>query len=124
MIATCGASRPHRPGFAGLPAHFRTRPAPPHAALRPPTPPPAASAGPARTLALTDLEPGKEYDGVVVSIRDFGAFVNIGCQTDGLLHISQVRRASQQAELHASGSAEVVTTTPCIGITHIDGSAW
>lgn len=28
---------------------------------------------------------------MVVSIRDFGAFVNIGCQTDGLLHISQVR---------------------------------
>lgn len=52
--------------------------------------PPAASAGPQRTMALTDLEPGKEYDGVIVSIRDFGAFVNIGCQTDGLLHISQV----------------------------------
>ncbi|KAI7841513.1 hypothetical protein COHA_004905 [Chlorella ohadii] len=49
-----------------------------------------ASAGPQRTMALTDLEPGKEYDGVIVSIRDFGAFVNIGCQTDGLLHISQI----------------------------------
>ncbi|PRW58941.1 elongation factor Ts [Chlorella sorokiniana] len=49
-----------------------------------------ASAGPARTMAITDLEPGKEYDGVIVSIRDFGAFVNIGCQTDGLLHISQI----------------------------------
>ena len=47
--------------------------------------------GPARTLQLSDVEVGKEYDGVVVSIRDFGAFVNIGCQNDGLLHISQVR---------------------------------
>jgi polyribonucleotide nucleotidyltransferase len=37
-----------------------------------------------------DLQVGKEYDGAIVSIRDFGAFVNIGVVTDGLLHISQV----------------------------------
>ena len=50
--------------------------------------------GPARTMSLAELEPGKEYEGVIVSIRDFGAFVNIGCQTDGLLHISQVGRGA------------------------------
>lgn len=33
---------------------------------------------------------GREYEGAIVSIRDFGAFVNIGVNTDGLLHISQV----------------------------------
>lgn len=51
---------------------------------------PAATVGPARTMTISEVEVGKEYDGAIVSIRDFGAFVNIGCQTDGLLHISQV----------------------------------
>lgn len=46
-------------------------------------------------MSLGDVEVGKEYDGVVVSIRDFGAFVNIGAQTDGLLHISQASAAGR-----------------------------
>src|SRR5690606_42147253 len=33
---------------------------------------------------------GKEYDGRVAKITEFGAFVNIFPGTDGLLHISQV----------------------------------
>ena len=41
-------------------------------------------------MQLTDLEVGKTYDGAVVSVTDFGAFVNVGCATDGLLHISQI----------------------------------
>ena len=94
MIAMCGAKPAPPARLCKLAGPLSHPPIPPHAALRPPTPPHAASAGPARTLSLSDLEPGKEYDGVVVSIRDFGAFVNIGCQTDGLLHISQVRRRS------------------------------
>lgn len=51
---------------------------------------PASKLGPERTLTLDDLAAGNSYDGVVVSITDFGAFVNIGCATDGLLHISQI----------------------------------
>ena len=35
-------------------------------------------------------EVGKTYDGKVVKIADFGAFVNIFPGTDGLLHISQI----------------------------------
>jgi len=46
--------------------------------------------GPQRTMALTDLETSKTYEGAVVSVTDFGAFVNVGCNTDGLLHISQI----------------------------------
>ena len=42
-------------------------------------------------MQLSEVEPGREYAGAVVAIRDFGAFVNIGANTDGLLHISQVR---------------------------------
>lgn len=35
-------------------------------------------------------EVGKTYDGVVVSIKDFGAFVNIMPGTDGMVHISKL----------------------------------
>ncbi|MBP4825212.1 S1 RNA-binding domain-containing protein, partial [Acinetobacter baumannii] len=34
--------------------------------------------------------PGKIYDGKVIRIVEFGAFVNIMPGTDGLLHISQI----------------------------------
>jgi len=37
-----------------------------------------------------EAEEGKVYDGVVVGIRDFGAFVEILPKTSGLLHISQI----------------------------------
>lgn len=48
------------------------------------------SLGPARTMAAEDVKEGQWYEGVVVSVMDFGAFVNIGASTDGLLHISQI----------------------------------
>ena len=35
-------------------------------------------------------EVGKIYEGTVVSIKDFGAFVNIMPGTDGMVHISQL----------------------------------
>ena len=35
-------------------------------------------------------EVGKVYDGTVVSVKDFGAFVNILPGIDGMLHISQI----------------------------------
>ncbi|WP_022948545.1 polyribonucleotide nucleotidyltransferase [Methylohalobius crimeensis] len=39
---------------------------------------------------IADVEVGKEYEGKVVRIMDFGAFVNILPGRDGLLHISQI----------------------------------
>lgn len=39
---------------------------------------------------LVDVEVGKDYDGKVVRITDFGAFVNILPGRDGLVHISQI----------------------------------
>ena len=39
---------------------------------------------------LVEVEVGKDYDGKVVRITDFGAFVNILPGRDGLVHISQV----------------------------------
>ena len=39
---------------------------------------------------VEEPEVGKLYHGKVVSIKDFGAFVNIMNGTDGMLHISQI----------------------------------
>ena len=39
---------------------------------------------------VEEPEPGKIYTGTVVSIKDFGAFVNIMPGIDGMLHISQI----------------------------------
>jgi len=51
----------------------------------------AARAAIAKIQALTaEVEPGKIYDGKVIRIVEFGAFVNIMPGTDGLLHISQI----------------------------------
>ena len=39
---------------------------------------------------LIEVEVGHDYDGKVVRITDFGAFVNILPGRDGLVHISQI----------------------------------
>ena len=39
---------------------------------------------------ITDLKIGEWYQGVVTNITLFGAFVNIGIKTNGLLHVSQI----------------------------------
>ncbi len=44
---------------------------------------------------VEEPEVGKVYDGTVVSIKDFGAFVNIMPGIDGMLHISQIREGKR-----------------------------
>ena len=39
---------------------------------------------------VEEPEVGKIYDGTVVKIMDFGAFVKIGHETEGLVHISEI----------------------------------
>ena len=39
---------------------------------------------------ITDLTPGQEITGKVKSVMPYGAFVDIGCTSDGLLHISRI----------------------------------
>jgi transcriptional accessory protein Tex/SPT6 len=47
-------------------------------------------AGRSEKTALSDLEVGSTVTGRVVRLVDFGAFVDLGAQTDGLLHVSQL----------------------------------
>ena len=44
----------------------------------------------ARTKLLETLEVGAALDGIVRSVRDFGAFVDIGEGVEGLVHVSQL----------------------------------
>jgi len=41
-------------------------------------------------VSLSNQDRGKVVTGRVVRLADFGAFVDIGAQTDGLLHVSQL----------------------------------
>ncbi|MEX0670895.1 MAG: S1 RNA-binding domain-containing protein [Pirellulales bacterium] len=44
----------------------------------------------AKAKLLETLEPGTELDGIVRSVRDFGAFVDIGDGVEGLVHVSEL----------------------------------
>eukprot|EP01024_Parvocaulis_polyphysoides_P022649 TRINITY_DN2100_c0_g2_i1.p2 TRINITY_DN2100_c0_g2~~TRINITY_DN2100_c0_g2_i1.p2 ORF type:complete len:226 (-),score=43.05 TRINITY_DN2100_c0_g2_i1:216-893(-) len=42
------------------------------------------------TMEISEVQEGNTYSGTVVGITGFGAFVDIGCGVDGLVHISQI----------------------------------
>lgn len=44
----------------------------------------------AKAKMLETLEPGVELDGIVRSVREFGAFVDIGNGVEGLVHVSEL----------------------------------
>jgi len=44
----------------------------------------------AKATMLETLEPGTELEGIVRSVRDFGAFVDIGNGVEGLVHVSEL----------------------------------
>lgn len=41
---------------------------------------------------LTAFFPGMEVTGVVISLTNYGAYIDVGTECDGLLHISQITR--------------------------------
>jgi predicted RNA-binding protein with RPS1 domain len=59
----------------------------------------------AKTKMLETLEPGTELDGIVRSVRDFGAFVDIGNGVEGLVHVSELSwdRVANPADLLEPG---------------------
>jgi len=68
-------------------------------------------------IPFEKLEVGQKYQGTVRSVLDFGAFVDIGAEGDGLLHISQISQEridniydvlseGQQVEVWISGKRD------------------
>lgn len=53
-------------------------------------------------MAIEDLQPGMELNGVVTNITNFGCFVDIGVHQDGLVHVSEM------ADRYVKNPAEVV----------------
>lgn len=46
-------------------------------------------------LSMDDLSPGMQLKGTIRNVVDFGAFVDIGVKTDGLLHRSKIAKGAQ-----------------------------
>ncbi|KAG2439182.1 hypothetical protein HXX76_004546 [Chlamydomonas incerta] len=44
----------------------------------------------AKAIKLEDVKEGAEYEGTVTTVEEFGAFVNFGSNTNGLVHISKL----------------------------------
>ena len=59
----------------------------------------------AKEKMLETLEPGTELDGIVRSVREFGAFVDIGNGVEGLVHVSELswERVANPADVLQQG---------------------
>lgn len=62
---------------------------------------------------IDDLRPGMTLPGIVTNITNFGAFVDVGVKTDGLVHISQlgdhfVHNVADEVKLHQSVTVRVL----------------
>jgi small subunit ribosomal protein S1 len=59
----------------------------------------------AKVKLLETLAPGAELDGIVRSVREFGAFVDIGNGVEGLVHVSELSwdRVASAADVLAQG---------------------
>jgi small subunit ribosomal protein S1 len=59
----------------------------------------------AKSKMLETLEPGAEFDGIVRSVREFGAFVDIGNGVEGLIHVSELSwdRVANAADVLKAG---------------------
>ncbi len=62
-------------------------------------------------LAIEDVKPGMQIEGVVTNVAAFGAFVDIGVHQDGLVHVSQLsdRFVRDPAEIVKVGQKLKVT---------------
>ncbi len=60
-------------------------------------------------LSLADLKPGMELKGTVRNVVDFGVFVDLGVEQDGLVHISQLSEKYVKHPLDVVSIGDVVT---------------
>jgi protein Tex len=60
-------------------------------------------------LDIEDLKPGMELQGTVRNVVDFGAFVDIGIKSDGLVHISQLSEKFVKHPTEAVAVGDTVT---------------
>jgi uncharacterized protein len=56
---------------------------------------------------IEDLKPGLTCPGIVSNVTSFGAFVDVGVNQDGLVHISQLPRGPAGEPLHPGDRVEV-----------------
>lgn len=77
---------------------------------------PLATNAPER-VPLGEMELQKVYNGTVISLTDFGAYVDIGTECDGLLHVSQITR-----ERFVEHPRQVLTPGDKIDVTIIKSS--
>uniref|UniRef100_A0A8R1IY70 S1 motif domain-containing protein n=1 Tax=Caenorhabditis japonica TaxID=281687 RepID=A0A8R1IY70_CAEJA len=61
-----------------------------------------------KVRAMRDLAVGQRYSGVVRNKTDFGLFVDIGVERDGLVHISQFRKTGAEEPPTVGELLEVV----------------
>ena len=62
-------------------------------------------------LSMEDLKAGMKLKGTVRNIVDFGAFVDIGVQQDGLVHISKMSKKFIKHPLEVVRVGDVVDVT-------------
>jgi predicted RNA-binding protein with RPS1 domain len=82
----------------------------------------------ARVKLLETLEPGAAFDGTVRTVRDFGAFVDIGNGVEGLVHVSELswERVANPADVLQPGQKvrvvvkKIDTQTGKIGLSARD----
>ena len=60
-------------------------------------------------LEMTDLKPGMILKGTVRNVIDFGAFVDIGIKTAGLIHISELSKKRVKHPLDVVSVGDILT---------------
>ncbi|MGB4658089.1 MAG: polyribonucleotide nucleotidyltransferase, partial [Mobilitalea sp.] len=66
------------------------------------------------TMIVTEFEEGKKYTGKIVSIKDFGAFVEFAPGKEGMVHISKISKQRIDHVEDVLSMGEVVTVV-CLG---------